>query len=132
MHIAVNADLEIGNAVAINVAPNDMLGEAKLAGFAGKLLMVDEVESLIPALIDIGVDGLEIDPVMLNVAKIHDHIPRGADRGVSRQCEDEAVGPLAAKEEILSGSAIEQVVAAETFERVVSAQTEDLVAEPAR
>ena len=32
MHIAVNADLEIGGAIAINVAPNDMLGEAQLAG----------------------------------------------------------------------------------------------------
>ena len=83
--------------------------------------MVDEVESLIAARIDIGVDGLEIDPVMLSVAKIHDHIPRGADCGVSRQCEDEAVGPLTAEEKILSGPAIEQIVAAETFERVVAA-----------
>ena len=107
-------------------------GQAKLAGSPGEARPADEVEGLVAAGRRIGVDGLQVDLVVLGMAKALDQIVVSADPAFYRLIEVEGVLAGAADLHVAAETADQQVVAVLALEQVLAALAEELVvAEPA-
>ena len=120
-------DLEVGDAVAVGVAQEQTGRQAQLAGSPGEASPADEVEGLVAAGRRVGVDGLEIDPVVLGMAEALDQIVVGADPAVFNGIEVEGVPAGAADLHVAAETADEQVVAVLALEQVLAALAEKLV-----
>jgi hypothetical protein len=63
-HQADDLDLDIGNAVAVDVALQETIGKAQLPIQAGEATRADKGEGLVAARpVRVGVDRAEVDPV---------------------------------------------------------------------
>src|SRR6187551_3101916 len=72
-------DLEIGDAVAVGIAEEQAAREAEFAGRPAEDRAADEVEGLVAGGGGIGVDGLQVDPVVLGMTEALEQIVVGAD-----------------------------------------------------
>src|SRR4051794_3114564 len=101
-------DLKIRRKIRVDVALHDAAGEAQHADDAvmeavvvGEAVGADEDEGLVAAEIRVGVDGLEIDVILLGVMEVGNHIAVGADRAVA-ESEGKVIGAETAGEYVLA------------------------------
>src|SRR5215470_4359201 len=121
-------DLEVGDAVAIDVAAHDgdVVGGAGLverlvmqfARLAAKRLRADELERLVARFARIGVDGREIDVVQPRLKVGDDVADTGPDRRLVDRLEIEHVMIGAARQRVAAKTAGDHVAAAATVEGI--------------
>ena len=104
-------DLEIGDAVAIGVAGEDVSDEVQLAGDVMESLTADQVERLIAGTVFVRVNVLEVDHVVLPGMKVLDYIAIDATNAVGGKVEVEQVSAEFAEENVLAPVAAEHIVA---------------------
>ena len=124
---AGDLDLEVGNAVAVDVALQQAAGEAELAGGARESSLADQVEGLVAAGGRIGVDVLQVDPVVFGMLEALDEVVLGAHPALGHLVEIEGVGTGAAELHVPAEAADQQVVAVLALEQVLAAFAEQLV-----
>jgi hypothetical protein len=90
----VDVYLEIGRAVAVYIAPEEMTGVSEFSRHAMKALSADEVKGLIEPGACVGVDTMEVDLVVLQMIEVGDHVAIGADGAFDRTVEHEFVERL--------------------------------------
>jgi hypothetical protein len=110
----VHLDVEIGDPVAVNIGFKHVVIEAQFAGGVGKGTGADVGEGLILGQIGIGVDGRQVDVIVLGRREVEDGVRSRGLAGlgiVIHKAEHEIVGACATTERVRSRSGDQLIIA---------------------
>jgi hypothetical protein len=127
---AGDLDLEVGAAIAAHAALQKAAREGNSASVREKAALPMKTKPLVFGSICVGVDGLDVDRVVLAALEDDRVAPRSARRfGDGVKVEDVSTG--AAHENVRAASTNQKVVTSPTEPVVAGATIEEIVAEPA-
>src|SRR6476646_767122 len=116
----VDVYLEIGRAVAVYIAPEEMTGVSEFSRHAMKAFCADEVKGLIEPGNCVGVDIMEVDLVVLQMIEVGDHVATGANGAFDRAVEHEFVVRAAASQSVLVEAANQHVPKRTSFQDIIA------------